>query len=86
MEPIPSRPELQALLEDARRRYDALSPEDRAAHDRAARESFARGMLPLPSKYQRGERIIRDGQVLEFIEEEIEGEKWRVIGPASEKG
>jgi hypothetical protein len=25
---------------------------------------------------------VRNGQILEFIEEEIEGEKWRVIGPA----
>lgn len=36
----------------------------------------------VPTRYRRGDRIERDGQILEFIEAEIEGEKWRVIGPA----
>lgn len=31
---------------------------------------------------KRGDRIIRDGMILEFIEEEIEGEKFIVVGPA----
>jgi hypothetical protein len=36
----------------------------------------------VPTRRRRGDRIVRNGQILEFIEEEIEGEKWRVIGPA----
>lgn len=36
----------------------------------------------VPTKWRRGDRIVRDGKLLEFIEAEIEGEKWAVIGPA----
>lgn len=34
-------------------------------------------------KYERGDVIRRDGQWLRFIEEELEGEKWEIIGPVS---
>lgn len=37
----------------------------------------------VPTRWRRGDRRrLTDGTVLEFIEEEIEGEKWRVVGPA----
>lgn len=74
--------ELKRMVAAAQARYDALTPDQKAAHDKAQRDSFVRAMQPLPSRYSRGQRVIRDGQVLEFIEAELEGEKWRVIGPA----
>lgn len=38
--------ELKRLVEDAKRRYDAMTPEQKAEHDRKQRESFVRGMMP----------------------------------------
>lgn len=36
----------------------------------------------VPTRWRRGDRkTLDDGTVLEFIEEELEGEKWRVIAP-----
>lgn len=39
-------------------------------------------------KWKRGDITVRDGKVLRFIEEEVEGEKWEIIGalasPASD--
>lgn len=51
---FPSQTEEQRRLEEeiavafkqAKARYDAMSPEDKAAHDKAQRESFIRGMGP----------------------------------------
>ena len=35
----------------------------------------------VPTRWRRGDRqTLDDGTVLEFIEAEIEGEKWQVIG------
>jgi hypothetical protein len=33
-------------------------------------------------KWKRGDRAVRDGMLCEFIEEELEGEKWAILGPA----
>lgn len=38
--------ELKRLIAEAQARYDALSPEQKAIHDRDQRRSFVRGMLP----------------------------------------
>ena len=38
--------ELKALIDKAQARYDAMTPEEQAAHDLAQRESFVRGMMP----------------------------------------
>lgn len=38
--------ELQELIAGARARYDAMTPEQKAAHDYEQRRSFARGMCP----------------------------------------
>lgn len=35
---------LRHLMNEARRRYEALSPEQKKAHDEAQRASFVRGM------------------------------------------
>jgi len=37
---------LQALIVKAIAHYDAMTPAEREAHDKAQRESFARGMMP----------------------------------------
>ena len=39
-------PELQAALDRAIAAYEAMTPEQKAAMDKAQRESFARGMMP----------------------------------------
>ena len=39
-------PELQAALDRAIAAYDAMTPEQKAVHDKAQRESFVRGMMP----------------------------------------
>lgn len=36
--------DLNTLVRQARERYDAMTPEQKAAHDQAQRESFVRGM------------------------------------------
>lgn len=33
-------------------------------------------------KWKRGDITVRDGKVLRFIEEEVEGEKWEIVGAA----
>ncbi len=38
--------ELKKLVAAAKKRYDALSPEERRAHDEAQKQSWVRGMLP----------------------------------------
>lgn len=38
--------ELKTLAKQAQARYNAMSPEDKVAHDKAQRESFIRGMGP----------------------------------------
>lgn len=38
--------ELKNLIRKAQERYDALTPEEKAEHDRKQRESFVRGMMP----------------------------------------
>ena len=38
--------ELKKLVEDAKRRYEAMTPEQKAEHDKAQRESWVRGMMP----------------------------------------
>lgn len=57
--PIPALqdpPELQALIDKARAAYDALSPEEKRAHDEAQRESFVRGNIEL-DRMEREERM-----------------------------
>ncbi|WP_234892227.1 hypothetical protein [Agrobacterium vitis] len=39
-------PELLELIAKAKATYDAMSPEEKARHDQAQRESFLRGMMP----------------------------------------
>jgi len=39
-------PELQAALDRATAAYEAMTSAQKAAHDKAQRESFARGMMP----------------------------------------
>jgi hypothetical protein len=41
-----SQKELENLVRKAKERYDALTPEQKEAHDKAQRESFVRGMMP----------------------------------------
>lgn len=43
---IPTTPALALLLAESTAKYAAMLPEERAAHDKAQRESWARGMLP----------------------------------------
>lgn len=38
--------QLKKLVADARARYEAMTPEQKEAHDKAQRESFIRGMMP----------------------------------------
>ncbi len=38
--------ELGRLIREAQARYNALSPEDKAAHDQAQKESLVRAMMP----------------------------------------
>lgn len=40
-----------ALLAEAKRQYDALTPEQKAAHDYTQRRSFVRGMCPFNRDY-----------------------------------
>lgn len=40
----------------------------------------ARDTSEVPTKWKPGEIVIRDGNVLSFIEAEIEGEKWEILG------
>ncbi len=40
----PSREELAAMIEKAKAAYNALTPEQKAAHDQRQRESWVRGM------------------------------------------
>lgn len=42
----PRQTELQELIRQAQARYDALSPEGKAEHDRLQRESFVRSFMP----------------------------------------
>lgn len=44
--------ELQELIKQARDRYDALTPEQKAEHDYEQRRSFARGMCPDDRDYK----------------------------------
>lgn len=37
---------LEATVRNAKARYDAMTPEEKAEHDKAQRESFVRGMMP----------------------------------------
>lgn len=37
---------LSKAVADARARYDAMTPEQKVAHDKAQKESFVRGMMP----------------------------------------
>lgn len=43
--PIPKR-DFVEMAKKAKAIYDAMSPEQRADHDKAQRESFVRGMMP----------------------------------------
>lgn len=43
-----SETDLQKLVAQARARYEALSPEEKAAHDKAQRESWVRGEMGWP--------------------------------------
>lgn len=38
--------ELKKIVAKAQARYDAMTPEQKAAHDKAQRESFVRAMKP----------------------------------------
>lgn len=38
--------DLMEMVREAQRKYEALSPEDKAAHDYEQRRSFVRGMCP----------------------------------------
>jgi hypothetical protein len=44
--PTPTDNKLKQLVAEAQARYDALTPEEKAAHDQAQRESWMRGMGP----------------------------------------
>ena len=39
-------PELGRLIRESQARYDALTPEQKAAHDQAQKESWVRAMMP----------------------------------------
>lgn len=51
-------PELDALLKRARAAYDAMTPEQKTAHDAAQRESFVRANLEI-DRAERAERMTR---------------------------
>ena len=55
--------ELKPLIAAAERRYAALSPAAKAAHDHEQRRSFARGMCPFNRDY--GEWCHRVDTILE---------------------
>lgn len=44
------------------------------------------GTDEVPSLWRPGDRIERNGQLLEYIETEIEGEKWRVVADGGDRG
>jgi hypothetical protein len=44
--PTLNKKPLKQLIEEAKEKYDAMTPEEKAAHDTAQRESFVRGMGP----------------------------------------
>lgn len=44
--PLRCGPTLQTVISAAKARYDAMSPAEREAHDKAQRESFVRSMMP----------------------------------------
>lgn len=48
----------------------------------APQPTAAAGQVPDDGKLKRGDRIVRNGQILEFIESELEGDKFIVIGAA----
>lgn len=45
LHPAPARPDLDDLLRRAREVYEAMTPEQRTAHDAAQRDSWVRGNL-----------------------------------------
>lgn len=44
--PLPDRPDLKALADEAQKRYEALTPSQKLRHNYMQRRSFARGMCP----------------------------------------
>lgn len=60
MRPAPDRPELTALIAEAKARYDALSPEEKDAYDKAQRESWVRGEMALGLDDDRSSAALQD--------------------------
>lgn len=51
--------ELKVLVDAAQRRYDALSPEQKADHDKAQRDSFVRSITEWPKPNYRWENGVK---------------------------
>lgn len=45
--PLPNRSKLTKLIEKAKAVYDAMTPEEKEAHDKAQRDSWVRGEMAL---------------------------------------
>lgn len=59
MPPLPQdNPHLANLIKQARAVYDALTPEQKAAHDYEQRRSFVRGMCPSKQDYNEWCKIV----------------------------
>lgn len=50
--------EFQKMVAEAMARYDALTPEQKAAHDYEQRRSFARGMCPFSRDYDEWCKVV----------------------------